>query len=1125
MKRLKKILLMNWLYFSKQVIELEDLNFLTGKTGAGKSTVIDALQIVLLGETNARNFNKAANENSQRTLDGYLRADMDGNNPNSRRGRDFSSYIACEYYDDIKNSRFVAGIVFDCHADGSRQDAFFLYDGAIPEHCFTVNQLPMNISRLRVYVRDSAGITGKLYATHKEYREDLLAKWNVHREQIFRMLKKAVSFQPIVDIQKFITENVCDIPERPDIASMQENIRDYQRHEELARRQEEKLEKLSRIASLYREKEAARKRFRMSQFLTLWAEKENTAAEIARNQERAAGYEERVRTIRSECEQMEQERRRKESRRKELERDKNLSDVFQEQERLERKREDLREEQRKIAQRLTDSATELKRESQILRGFGVQMRGWPEREELRGLADAAVALQRSWTPFADSQSDIFSASEMTFENARAATERFASAAQNAAYAVKARLTARKEQMEQDQSALENLRRNQKDYPHGLLSFRQRLCEELERETGRRISVEILADTLEIADGQERWRNAIEGYLHTQKFYLLVPEKYYGAAARIVQRIRSHYAQDSFGLADIGKLRQQERLEARENSLASKIETNNGLARSYIDYLLGRVVACERIEQLRERGTAITPDGMLYQGYVLRPIPTRRMEDAFIGQKAIALRVQRLEREIRDIGAELRLWEPVSQRLENWKSREYPLNNRYLQQELPARRRDYERSLAITEELSKNEEAMSQLDLTWLSEMARQIEALTRDIEELSARKADADMERGNLSGKIDNINGVILPDLRNRLMQQETEITNQFSEAFRENEGVSRYRQELARLKSAERIAKNSRKDWEKSAQETQGAENSLFRAREEYARSYPPCPFRVDAPDNDEFAEEQRKLEESELPRYREKIRQARQSALEQFQNDFLAKISESIQQVQRQVDDLNRVLRHGQFGTDSYRFIVSKNPDYADYYDMIQDFNGCDGGLFALPLQQKYGSLIEDLFSRIATADDASLNARKRSELEQNIETYTDFRTYLRFDLETTDQNGNRQMLSKTLNTKSGGETQTPFYIAVLASFAQLYQVSALSSVANNTMRLVVFDEAFNKMDSERIVESVRLLRKMKLQAIICTPPDKISDIAPLADCTLLVGKRNYQMSILPWRKEEDGTWNETP
>ena len=47
MKKLKKILLINWLYFSKEVIEVGDVNFLTGKNGAGKSTVIDALQIVL----------------------------------------------------------------------------------------------------------------------------------------------------------------------------------------------------------------------------------------------------------------------------------------------------------------------------------------------------------------------------------------------------------------------------------------------------------------------------------------------------------------------------------------------------------------------------------------------------------------------------------------------------------------------------------------------------------------------------------------------------------------------------------------------------------------------------------------------------------------------------------------------------------------------------------------------------------------------------------------------------------------------------------------------------------------------------------------------------------------------
>ena len=49
MKKLKKILLINWLYFDRELIEVGDVNFLTGRNGAGKSTVIDALQIVLLG--------------------------------------------------------------------------------------------------------------------------------------------------------------------------------------------------------------------------------------------------------------------------------------------------------------------------------------------------------------------------------------------------------------------------------------------------------------------------------------------------------------------------------------------------------------------------------------------------------------------------------------------------------------------------------------------------------------------------------------------------------------------------------------------------------------------------------------------------------------------------------------------------------------------------------------------------------------------------------------------------------------------------------------------------------------------------------------------------------------------
>ncbi|WP_312644139.1 SbcC/MukB-like Walker B domain-containing protein [Hydrogenoanaerobacterium sp.] len=127
------------------------------------------------------------------------------------------------------------------------------------------------------------------------------------------------------------------------------------------------------------------------------------------------------------------------------------------------------------------------------------------------------------------------------------------------------------------------------------------------------------------------------------------------------------------------------------------------------------------------------------------------------------------------------------------------------------------------------------------------------------------------------------------------------------------------------------------------------------------------------------------------------------------------------------------------------------------------------------------------------------KIGDYEKRVIEYTDYRTYLFFDLEVTHKDGTSERLSKTLSKKSGGETQTPFYIAVLASFAQLYRIGRDKS--EKTSRLIIFDEAFSKMDGERIVRSIELLRKFKFQVILSAPPDKIGDIATLVDRNLLV------------------------
>lgn len=1111
MKKLKKILLINWLYFSKEIIEVGDVNFLTGKNGAGKSTVIDALQIVLLGETNARNFNQAANEKSQRTLDGYLRADMDENNPYSRRGKDFSSYIACEFLDEIEGTSFVTGVVFDCRSDGSKQERFFIYVGTLPENCFIENGEAMEIPALRRFLKQHYA-KAEIYDTQKEYRRNMLSRWNVHNEQVLRMMKKAVSFRPIVDIQKFITENICDIPEKPDIEAMQQNIRDYKRHEMLAQRQEEKLSALQEIGKLYREMNQAIERWRVQSFLVLWSHKELVQAQIDRRelekQDCAADLTSTEKAIETLTTQIEQ----KESRRRELDLACAQSSVFQEEKRLRNQKQMLLDEQKKLMQDLQALAVEIKRDALWWNELCSSVLEWNSEEVLVPVQDAAEEVLKTYTLFTSGNYEIFSHSLTPFEEVQQAVATLSNVIRNALHKVEDHIAELRTQKDQKSSALANLRKNIKDYPRGLLQFKERLANELEKQTGCAVRIDILADVLELAD--ERWRGAVEGYLNAQKFYLLVDPAYYQNALSIFDRIKKEVG-SSFGLVDIGKLREREKISPWDDSLAKKVETENMLARSYIDYLLGRVVCCNTVAQLRKHRTAITADGMLYQGYVARVIRRELMDDAFIGRRAVSLRISRLQEELAQIEAELRHWSPILQLLSK---RKEPLFTQYFVQNIVVEKQHaYLRGIEINGEIISIDEQLSKLDLLWLDEQRKTIALLRDEIIALNKEKEEKGIQIGQYKERIRQLDYEVLPDHYQQLTGIEDRLQDEFPVTYQQNTGIPRYQQELSRLKRADVVHKNFSNRLEQSVNERETTRKKLFTARKEYTDRFKPCSFRVESMDNDEYEAEQRLLEENELAKYREKIRAARESAMEQFQNDFLAKLKSSIDQVQDQVRSLNRALRQAQFGTDSYQFRVERNPDYAEYYDMIMapELMEGDMGLFALPFQDKYGHLIEKLFSQITMADDTQLNARKQSELQENIQRYTDFRTYLKFDLETTDQNGSKQLLSQTLNTKSGGETQTPFYIAVLASFAQLYRVNDTSSFGN-TVRLAVFDEAFNKMDSDRIIESVRLLRKMGLQAIVCTPPDKISDIMPIADRTLLVDKNKYKMHILPFGKE---------
>ena len=168
-----------------------------------------------------------------------------------------------------------------------------------------------------------------------------------------------------------------------------------------------------------------------------------------------------------------------------------------------------------------------------------------------------------------------------------------------------------------------------------------------------------------------------------------------------------------------------------------------------------------------------------------------------------------------------------------------------------------------------------------------------------------------------------------------------------------------------------------------------------------------------------------------------------------------------------------------------------------IMDDFNVMEGNsIFSGAFSENHREVIEELFEKLTIDDEQSA---------KTLQEYTDYRTYMDYDIKITSDDGTYMYYSKVSREKSGGETQTPFYITIAASFMQLYK----GAIGGDSVGLIMMDEAFNNMDDARIDGVLSFINNSNLQLIVSAPPEKIQYIAPSVDQVLLVlqdGEHSY-------------------
>ncbi|MCL6517895.1 ATP-binding protein [Alicyclobacillus sp.] len=1134
MKLLRRMLLINWHYMVHELIEFAPVTFLTGKNAAGKSTILDALQLVILGDTGGHYFNKAANNGGgtrKRTLRGYLRGEVSEDHEKTitlREGQ-FSSYIVLEFTEERGKNPVCFGVVFDCMPDGSYEWRFFSLADPLPDFHFIRDGVPLDIRGLRAWGQQRKA-RFEMYESNKRYQEVFLARMGNLRDKFFRLFRKAVPFEPIMDIPGFISEFVCDVSKDLDIADMRENIRHYRRMEEELRVVQARIRALEEMDKTYQSRAAAEQKIRLYEYLldraALWAHEQA----LAERTEQLAACERETAEVDAELTRASETRDRVQARRDDLLEERAKSDVYQRKQQLEQRKQlletrfqQIRRDGERIDRFLVDHGGRWDAVHRALaevpdwfRENGAEGTDLPEASlwQSAGLYQEArdrLALGlRAWPkPAGWSRHQLLDPPPATAD-ADAITEssqHLAEAARllhDAHGTLRTTVRAWEEESAALERAIDELRRGVKQYDRKVLDLRDALRRGLAAQ-GLPAEVEIFADLLDVRD--PAWQAAIEGYLHTQRFYLLVAPEAFTPALRIYDQVKREKNLFDVGLVDIAKV-MQEKPERQAGSLAEEIVTDNPYARAYADFLLGRVMKVHHVDDLRRHRTAITRDGMLYQNYVARQLNPRRWETLYIGKRAIQQQLEQKTRRLERVREHLSAFRPRLARVREWAAQPVPAPSELAAvaefadaiRELAGIRADYRQVL----------DDLGALDLSRLLRISEEIEACEAELRRIHERIETLRDRRGRLWAQRDRLMREDIPAAERAVADQKHLLSTRYDPLFRADVGEPRFEQEFKRLGSPETIQANFGRQLSVERNRAQEAWTALVQQRELYNRQFG-AGFDIQRPDNQVYDQELAWLRDTQLTEYETHIREAKERAQVQFQEDFVNKLRNNIETVRQQIEEINGALREVSFGgRERYQFKVSPNPQYERFYAMIMDELLLEGkSLFSQAFLDKHGDTIEELFRHIVDVDER--DPAVLAELERNLEKFTDYRTYLDFDLEVKDEEGRISRLSRVIAKKSGGETQTPFYIAVLASFAQVYRVNQPGF--DNTLRLIAFDEAYNKMDHQRIRDSIQLVRDLNLQVILAAPTEKIADIVPCVDRTIVVQRIKSETRVAPF------------
>ncbi|MBE7210480.1 MAG: AAA family ATPase [Gluconacetobacter diazotrophicus] len=227
---------------------------------------------------------------------------------------------------------------------------------------------------------------------------------------------------------------------------------------------------------------------------------------------------------------------------------------------------------------------------------------------------------------------------------------------------------------------------------------------------------------------------------------------------------------------------------------------------------------------------------------------------------------------------------------------------------------------------------------------------------------------------------------------------------------------------------------------------------------------------------DQEQRLENDELRRYRDEFVRAREAMELDLTEGLINRLSDKFLGARAQIDRLNRALAGRRFTNQSYSVRHSLNAAMRPIHALAEA---------VAEAPQRGLSLLHDpdVDPRIVAG---FKELERRLGDEQLVRDLRDYRRFFDFELYMVNERGQETTLSKRSATGSGGQKQAPYYVAVGAAMAAAYYPKSAPGEPDG-IGLVVFDEAFNNLDAPNTRALLAFFADLHLQVIVAAP-DKV-------------------------------------